>query len=114
MSKSMWIGKVIIKGIVVAGIVFGVVAGTMYLWNWLIPALFNGPVLTFWQTLGLLALAKIFFWTFGGRHRHHCHARNQHWKERWATMNEAERERFKQRMKDKWCRSALPDEQKPA
>ncbi|WP_321334290.1 hypothetical protein [uncultured Bacteroides sp.] len=34
---------------------------TMTLWNWLIPALFNGPVITFWQTIGLIILSKIFF-----------------------------------------------------
>ena len=32
---------------------------TMNLWNWLIPVLFHGPVLTFWQTAGLFLLSKI-------------------------------------------------------
>jgi hypothetical protein len=31
----------------------------MSLWNTLIPALFHGPVLTFWQTAGLFLLSKI-------------------------------------------------------
>jgi hypothetical protein len=35
--------------------------GAMYLWNALIPELFHGPELSFWQTLGLLCLAKFFF-----------------------------------------------------
>lgn len=34
---------------------------TMSLWNWLIPELFNGPVITFWQAVGLFILSKIFF-----------------------------------------------------
>lgn len=111
MNKGVWIGKIIIMAIVVVAIVFGVVMGTMYLWNMLIPELFNGPVLNFWQTLGLLALSKIFLWTFGCRHRSHHHKGmqwKQHWKERWANMDEAERERFKQKMKDKWCRPIVP------
>jgi hypothetical protein len=29
------------------------------LWNWLMPALFGLPVLSFWQALGLLALSRI-------------------------------------------------------
>ena len=33
----------------------------MWLWNWLVPELFNGPVLGYWQTLGLLVLSKILF-----------------------------------------------------
>jgi hypothetical protein len=32
---------------------------TMSLWNALIPLLFHGPVLTFWQTAGLFLLSKI-------------------------------------------------------
>jgi hypothetical protein len=31
----------------------------MSLWNSLIPLLFHGPVLTFWQTAGLFLLSKI-------------------------------------------------------
>ena len=31
------------------------------LWNWLAPALFGLPMLTFWQALGLLALCRILF-----------------------------------------------------
>ena len=32
----------------------------MWLWNALIPNLFNGPILTFWQTFGLLILSRMF------------------------------------------------------
>ena len=28
----------------------------MALWNWLIPAFFGGPVVTYWQTLGMMVL----------------------------------------------------------
>jgi hypothetical protein len=31
------------------------------LWNWLMPNLFNMPVITFWQALGLNMLAGILF-----------------------------------------------------
>ena len=31
------------------------------LWNWLMPTLFNLPVITFWQALGLNMLAGILF-----------------------------------------------------
>ena len=37
------------------------------LWNWLLPALFGWPVLTFWQALGLLALCRILFGGIGMR-----------------------------------------------
>jgi hypothetical protein len=31
------------------------------LWNWLMPELFHLPVVTFWQALGITALANILF-----------------------------------------------------
>jgi len=51
---------------------------TMYLWNWLIPGLFHGPILTFWQTAGLIVLSKIFFSGIipghgGGKHYDRAH-----------------------------------------
>ncbi|MBN2000226.1 hypothetical protein JW935_21935 [candidate division KSB1 bacterium] len=38
---------------------------TMLLWNWLVPVIFNGPAITFWQALGLLMLSKILFTGIG-------------------------------------------------
>jgi len=38
----------------------------MWLWNWLVPELFKGPVLGYWQALGLLVLSKILFSGFSG------------------------------------------------
>lgn len=31
----------------------------MWLWNNLIPSLFNGPIIGFWQTFGLLVLVRL-------------------------------------------------------
>jgi hypothetical protein len=38
----------------------------MLLWNALVPELFNGPVLGYWQTMGVFILAKILFSGIGG------------------------------------------------
>ncbi len=48
-------------GFAILGIGFIILAVflTMSLWNALIPLLFHGPVLTFWQTAGLFILSKI-------------------------------------------------------
>jgi len=48
-------------GFAILGLGFIVLAVflTMSLWNALIPQLFHGPVLTFWQTAGLFLLSKI-------------------------------------------------------
>ena len=39
------------------------------LWNWLMPALFGLPAISFWQALGLLLLSRILFGGFLGRWR---------------------------------------------
>jgi hypothetical protein len=48
-------------GFAILGLGFIVLAVflTMCLWNTLIPQLFHGPALTFWQTAGLFILSKI-------------------------------------------------------
>ncbi|MGD0341553.1 MAG: hypothetical protein ABSA76_07590 [Bacteroidales bacterium] len=46
-------------GIIGIGICIGVIFGVRALWNWLIPELFHGPVLTFWQTVGIFLLSKV-------------------------------------------------------
>lgn len=57
-------------GILGIGFVFLFVFVGMLLWNALIPSIFNGPELTFWQAAGLILLAKIFLSGFGpGRHK---------------------------------------------
>ncbi len=64
---------------VIGWIVFGLAAATglalalgfpvMWLWNWLLPALFNVPTITFWQAVGLLILCHLLF--KGQVHGHH-------------------------------------------
>ena len=43
---------------------FGLVI--MWLWNWLMPMIFNLPTLNYWQSVGVLALASILFGRLGG------------------------------------------------
>ena len=57
----------------------------MALWNWLIPSLFSGPAITFWQSLGILLLAKILFGGHGhspGQHDSHRENWREHMKAR--------------------------------
>ena len=78
----------------VAG-VFAFTFVVMWLWNWLVPELFNGPVLGYWQTLGLLVLSKILFSGIGGgssksshrQHRKYCEPEFP--KSRWRQKYEA-------------------------
>lgn len=102
---------------IVAGITFLFLLcgyGTMLLWNWLVPALFKGPVIVFWQAIGLLALSKILFggWGRGGWGKRHCGERG-HWKyrmeERLKNMTPEEKEKFKNRCGGSYWGGATAD-----
>ncbi|MDQ0107745.1 hypothetical protein J2T02_002866 [Chitinophaga terrae (ex Kim and Jung 2007)] len=71
---------------------------TMTLWNCLIPELFNGPHVTFWQALGLLLLGKLLF----GWHNHHGGGPKGRWKERLRHKMENMTDEEKERMRDLW------------
>jgi hypothetical protein len=76
---------------------------TMTLWNWLVPELFHGPTITFFQAIGLFILSKILFGGFkgksggwGGKHPRHEYWRKR-MEERMANMTEEEKEKYRNR-----------------
>ncbi len=96
---------------------------TMLLWNWLMPALFDGAVATisYWQAMGILVLSKILFSGFGGGKghghgcggSHHCgkgHDKDDddsnkcrsHWKSKFhdkmSNMSEEDKEAVKEQL----------------
>lgn len=92
--RGRWIWRGLKFALLVAIAVGLVGAGTMLLWNALLPPLFGWPALSFWQALGLLLLARLLTGGWRGRwgHGHHWRARMA---ERWAQMSDEERERFR-------------------
>ena len=75
----------------------------MSLWNWLIPTLFGGPVITFWQALGLLILSKILFGGFkGGGHHKRPNKWEQKWKQKFSDMSPERRDVLKAKLASKW------------
>jgi hypothetical protein len=90
----------------------------MSLWNALIPTLFHGPLVTFWQAAGLLVLSKILFGGFRGRHGHGWHGRHgrwrgEMWRRKWESMTPEERERLRAKFKHRcgWGSEEPPGEQ---
>jgi len=88
----------------------------MSLWNALIPALFHGPILTFWQAVGLLVLSKILFGGLRGRGGHGWHGRRwrgEMWRQKWESMTPEERDRLRARFKHRcgWSSEDPPSEQ---
>jgi hypothetical protein len=86
-SKAILVVVCIAAVLAVAGVV------VMTLWNWLIPALFGGPVLRFWQAIGLLALTRILVGRVG-------HGGHWGWRGRmrqdWQRMTPEEREKLRE------------------
>jgi len=79
--KNLKFLKYVGFGILGVGFVFLAIFVTMSLWNWLIPTLFHGPALNFWQTAGLFLLSKILLTGVApggqsGKHRRDWHRRN--------------------------------------
>jgi hypothetical protein len=66
----------------------------MLLWNALIPSLFGGPALGFWQAAGVLVLCRVLFGGFRPHGNHHGW-RQRGWRARWHRMSPEERDRFR-------------------
>jgi hypothetical protein len=92
-------GRFIVLGIAFLALFTYVV---MLLWNWLVPELFSGPVLSYWQTLGILVLSKILFTGLGRNHRN-----GTYWKYRtWGHGHTREywKKRFEEKLNEKHSR----------
>ncbi|HUC53364.1 MAG TPA: hypothetical protein VMR90_04925 [Candidatus Cybelea sp.] len=98
-KKWIWIAPLAILAIPVFIAIGGEIV--LHLWNWLLPPLFGWRQITFWQALGLLALCRILFGGWGGHGNGRPHLRRR-WKERCEQMTPEERERFRQRMGERF------------
>jgi hypothetical protein len=103
MKRGFIFGLKIFAGVVAFGLALGFIV--MSLWNWLVPDLFAGPVINFYQALGLLLLGKILFGGFKkwGCGNHCCGVgkgyMKHHWRkrleEKMENMTPEEREKIK-------------------
>jgi hypothetical protein len=115
--RARWVAKGAAFLVLVLTIVAIVSFVVMSLWNALIPNLFHGPVLQYWQALGLLILCRLLFGGFRGRgHGWHSHGGGgwrRHWRHHWENMTPEERERLRAKMKERcgWYPDEPPAEQ---
>jgi len=79
----------------------------MSLWNWLVPALFGGAAIGFWQALGLFVLARLLVGGFRGRGGYRGHWR-QRMAERWEQMTPEEREKLREGMRGRCGGRGMP------
>ena len=101
-KRWIWLAPVAILAMVLFVAIGGEIV--LHLWNWLLPPLFGLRQITFWQALGILLLCRILFGGFG------CHSSGgsgrssfrRRMRERCENMTPEERERFRQRMGERF------------
>ena len=86
--KFKWVAKVIVFGIAFITLF---TTAAMLLWNNLAVDIFGLPALGFFQTLGLIILARLFTGNLGGRGWGGM--RGRHMRERWQIGRASCRER---------------------
>ena len=115
-NRNKYLKMLVFAPVGIAGLVlFTFIVGEIVrrLWNWLLPSLFGLPAITFWQALGLLLLARILVGGFGGRGSHDGGIGTRvsdriadriadRVGERLEGLSPEERERFTQRLRERW------------
>jgi hypothetical protein len=97
---------VILPLVILAAAVLGF--AVMNLWNFVVPAVFGGRIITFWQGLGLLVLSRILF---GGFFRRGGFGDRQRARRAiWERMTPEEREKFRAGMRHR-CGGRGPNEE---
>ena len=72
------------------------------------PGIFGWREISFWQALGLLALCRILFGGLGGSHPRSKLRRRRD--EHLDRLTPEERERFREKIRERWGAEPRPDE----
>lgn len=99
-----WKKLVLIAPLAILGMLLFIFIGgeiVLHLWNWLLPPLFGWHQITFWQALGLLLLCRILFGGFGWHGSVRSNMRRR-MAERCEQMTPEERDRFRQRLRERF------------
>ncbi len=103
--KGFWILKGLKFAVLGAAFVSLASLAVMLLWNWLMPAIFGLGAISWLQSLGLLALAKILFGGHrGGGRGWGNHKGHGHWREKMEAKWEGMSEEQKAQMRERWGR----------
>jgi len=94
-AKGLRIAGMVVLGVIGAAL-FALVFGwlVMILWNWLMPLIFHLGEITYWQSFGIVILAKLLFGGIGA-------GRGGHGRNPWKG-NPWERQRGERHGRDDW------------
>lgn len=87
-------------------------AVVMWLWNAILPSLVGANAITYWQSAGLLLLCRILFGGFHFRPSGDTSKWGNRWnnmREKWMTMSEEEKIKFKTDMRNRCRPPQKPD-----
>jgi hypothetical protein len=103
---------VIIPIIVIAVVLlFGWIV--MRLWNAILPSVIHVGELSYWQAIGLLILSRILFGGFGGkRFGGGPGMKGGMWKEKWMSMSDEEKTKFREQWRMRCGRPFKEPEEK--
>ena len=87
-------------GVMGIGAMFLFVWLVMLLWNTLIPELFNGPILSYWQAAGMLILSKILLSGIGSGGSKKSYSGRSTWKSKYHDKYRKECEEKDIKVKD--------------
>lgn len=99
--------RIIAMIFIAAGIIALIALVVMLLWNWLIPSIFiGGPVITYWQALGLMILSKILFGGLKPPKPPFAREKEEMWKqkfrEKWDCMDPKKKNKIKEHFSSKF------------
>jgi hypothetical protein len=104
-SRVGWVVRGAAKAVAIAAAVIVFIAlfswAVMALWNDLVPPVFHGPVIGYWQAVALLVLCRILFGGLRGWRGSHGHWRRHMWRERWESLTPEERARLRERFMER-------------
>ena len=108
-GRVRWLVRAIVFLPVVIAVLALLGAVVMLLWNALVPQLFRGPELGYWQALGLLLHSRLLFGGLRGRGGWHGHWRQRMCRERWEQMTPEERAQLRERFASRCGQGSGPD-----
>lgn len=104
-AKAGWVARKIAKGVAILAAVAAFITvfswAVMQLWNYVVPAVFHGPVIGYGQALALLVLCRILFGGLRGWRGSHGQWRRHRWREHWESLTPEERARLRERFMER-------------
>ena len=102
-GKASWMVRGAAKVVAIAAAAVLVLAVfswmVMLLWNYVVPSVFHGMAIGYWQAFALLVLCRILF---GGlRGWRGSQWRRHRWREHWESLTPEERARLRERFKER-------------